>query len=586
MTKQREKELIVNPAFALQALRNSGYNTATAIAELVDNAIEAEAKDIEIITLSRKRAVGRRTVVGVHQVGILDNGTGMSEDVLDKCLCLGFGTRLDSWHKTEGLGKFGFGLKGSSISQGKRVEVYSWSQETKGKIFKVKLDLDQIIKEEKQYFDPCTEAQLPKEIQKHLGDKIGETGTLVMWSELDKIDNARSETLRAKLNTSLCRIYRHFLDDDDRYGKKRNICFYPIDLDEDRLEEIIPLKANDPLYLLTPNNLPGYKEKATNYQTESFEVPITYLNKDGREDKSNLLITVSMAEPGIQKLTGNSEQGRHYEKNTGISFVRAGREIQLSEFGFLTRSEPRNRWWGIEVRFSPLLDELFRLTADKQKILGIKCVDKREANISDDLFADQDYESLLNLELNKIINEKIKDCMKIINSRGKNSRSGGDDDKVGEYVNKIVKQDKNKTQSDLDNQNKTEDEKKEEVLDSILKGDTSLNEEEAEEIVEKVIDYKVNLTTDAWPGHLFLERRSIGNSSMGIINRETQFYEKFWRYLEGQSDNKGYEALEVLFMAFIRAEDELVRKYDAKMFSDFRNRWGDLVEELIEIAGN
>ena len=40
------------------------------------------------------------------------------------------------------------------------------------------------------------------------------------------------------------------------------------------------------------------------------------------------------------------------------------------------------------------------------------------------------------------------------------------------------------------------------------------------------------MTTDAWPGHLFLERRSIGNSSMGIINRETQFYENFVTHSE------------------------------------------------------
>ena len=28
-------------------------------------------------------------------------------------------------------------------------------------------------------------------------------------------------------------------------------------------------------------------------------------------------------------------------------------------FDFLERSEPRHRWWGAEVRFDPVLDELF-----------------------------------------------------------------------------------------------------------------------------------------------------------------------------------------------------------------------------------
>lgn len=104
-------------------------------------------------------------------------------------------------------------------------------------------------------------------------------------------------------------------------------------------------------------------------------------------------------------------------------------------------------------------------------------------------------------------------------------------------------------------------------------------------MARSTIEYKIDLSTAGWPGNLFLDRRSVANASVGIVNRNTEFFRQFWDYLESQNDRKGFEALEILLMAFIRAEDELCLKYDRKTFSDFRNKWGELVEELIHHAG-
>ena len=58
-------------------------------------------------------------------------------------------------------------------------------------------------------------------------------------------------------------------------------------------------------------------------------------------------------------MLGSSKTGRHYASNQGISFVRAGREISLGNFGFLNPADTVNRWWGMEIRFKPELDDLF-----------------------------------------------------------------------------------------------------------------------------------------------------------------------------------------------------------------------------------
>ena len=43
--------------------------------------------------------------------------------------------------------------------------------------------------------------------------------------------------------------------------------------------------------------------------------------------------------------------------------------------------------------------------------------------------------------------------------------------------------------------------------------------------------------------------------------------------------------MEVIIMALVRAEDELVKEYDRKIFEKFRQKWGGWVEKLIVHAG-
>ena len=157
MNNQDTQVQIVDAYLALTALRQVGYrNTATAVAELVDNSIEAEAKKINIVTLSAREPVSKRTVYRVQKIGVLDNGKGMTPEELGNCLSLGWGTRLDT---REGLGRFGFGLKGSSLSQAEVVEVYSWRN---GTVYKTYLDLQEIKNNGQQYLNRGSSRELPR----------------------------------------------------------------------------------------------------------------------------------------------------------------------------------------------------------------------------------------------------------------------------------------------------------------------------------------------------------------------------------------------------------------------------------------
>ncbi len=573
---------IIDAYLGLTALRQAGYrSTATAVAELVDNSIEAGASIIDIVAISRKTFVNARTSNQVERIAVIDNGCGMPPHILSKCLSLGWGTRLET---RGGLGRFGFGLKGSSISQARRVEVYSWVN--KGEIYRAYVDLDEIKNSKLTELVEIEKSELPLDIRNCFGEQLGETGTVVLWDDLDQMDLRRAETMVQRINAELCRIYRHFLDDCDIYGDKREVNIHLLQADSGEVTKTIQLLANDPLYLLTPNNLPGYENEATNELfCEPFSIDIKYRDAMGvKTSKVDFIFSVSL--PSLQNLGGNSAQGKHYGKNTGISFVRAGREIDFGAFGFLDASEPRHRWWGIEVRFEPVLDELFGVTNNKQEVRAIKKLDKEHLNDLVEEADEEDYRGTLLLEINKVLAEHISEMMKIIT--GRRSKQRQDRARVGlaDKINKDVESDQSPTESQERAAQLTEEQKLTERVDLLLTDDLTLSKDEAEDIAKETINYKVDIQTGDWPGELFLDRRPIANASVGIVNRRSQFYEQFWHYLEQQDDKKGFEALEVLMMALVRSEDELVREYDRQVFERFRSRWGTWVEKLIQHAGS
>ena len=73
---RRDAEII--PAdLAVKAMRDSGYkNTAYALAELIDNSVQAEATDIEVFCLEERQLVNERERRRIRQVAVLDNGKG------------------------------------------------------------------------------------------------------------------------------------------------------------------------------------------------------------------------------------------------------------------------------------------------------------------------------------------------------------------------------------------------------------------------------------------------------------------------------------------------------------------------------
>src|SRR5437879_2839858 len=108
----RRTTVIPSAARLMTSLRDIGYDLPSAVADLVDNSIDAGATSVRI-------SVG--TSGGDAFIRIADNGCGMTDRVLDEAMR--YGSRRT--YVNDQLGKFGLGLKAASLSQCRRLTVAS-----------------------------------------------------------------------------------------------------------------------------------------------------------------------------------------------------------------------------------------------------------------------------------------------------------------------------------------------------------------------------------------------------------------------------------------------------------------------------
>ena len=96
---------------ALRAFRNNDFSTESAIAELVDNSLQADCKNMKI-RLKFDTPPGKQKP-RPYEIAFGDDGIGMDKEVLQKCLVLGESTRTND---RKGIGRFGVGMTNGAIS--------------------------------------------------------------------------------------------------------------------------------------------------------------------------------------------------------------------------------------------------------------------------------------------------------------------------------------------------------------------------------------------------------------------------------------------------------------------------------------
>ena len=200
-----EKESIPFAPHLIESMRSIGYSFETAIADLIDNSISANAKRIDI---NLTPDVNPKLI-------IFDDGDGMDALKLEEALRYGSRSPLDERDETD-LGRFGLGLKSASLSQCRKLIVAS---KKNGTINCFSWDLDTVIDKKGWIILQYDEDHIAELPMIDLFDKI-EHGTYVLLQNFDRISSSTSDlskTLNSNMNTMINHIalvFHRFLDCD------------------------------------------------------------------------------------------------------------------------------------------------------------------------------------------------------------------------------------------------------------------------------------------------------------------------------------------------------------------------------------
>ena len=350
---------IFTDAQAIQSERASDFDVYSAYGEVLDNSVEAEAKNIRIkFTTSADRNRGRN-FLHINSVAFGDDGIGMNAEVLHHCLQLGYSSRYGS---RKGIGRFGVGMTKGAISQCQRIEVYSNEGKSPNWLYTY-FDIEEIVEKKNAVIVAPIEKVIPSEYQHLVGDN---KGTLVIWSKIDRQDKSASDIIEES-KIWIGRTFRKFIFDKTNFF---------IDGQE--------IKAIDPLYLNPEFSDFPNDPKGSFWGEDSFDWAIDdpEILKMGGMSKSKITVRYSLLPREFMARGGRRVAGDHEDnkkrcvhRNEGISILRKNREVRDPEFDipfWKPKFKEIDRFWGCEICFDPDLDNWFQVKNIKRGASPLK----------------------------------------------------------------------------------------------------------------------------------------------------------------------------------------------------------------------
>lgn len=567
---------MVQTGQALLSLRDSGHNLPTALGEVLDNSIEAKANNI-LIRLDQ--AEDRQGKKHIHRIAVADDGTGMDVDILHHYLVLGFSTR---YMRIDTIGKYGVGAKLAALNFGRRIDV--WSRDSAaGEWMHVYFDLDEAMREEATGEIVGLDAPTSLEVPSDFADLLpASTGTLVVWSNVDRLEDGRLaanfDELRLELEKELSRIFRHFIQG----GIKISI----------NAKEIV---AHDPLMRMTGSwsdlILTRDREKTGDKRSDRKALvpehfPATLIAEDEIRIggcKAKLTVTLYPKEVIRKRGMGGDKLAtmlRVPENQGAISFVRLNREVSYTNVPriFPSGVQDPDRFIGIEVSFKPELDEFFGIRNVKRGV---------------------EPHGELRVKIRELLKKHVSTARKMIEEAwGIAARE--DQEKDGEHnaVMTAVKDvDATMPKSRADEVTNPDD--VEQALKDLAQDVGRTKEEEKQEYVDRIRELPFVIESVDFPGNMFITTQHLAGKVIIRINTRHPFYRDMWEPIKSISERdagtvsgdeavktarRTIEALTLLLIAYGKAES--MHSNPSEHYSDLTAYWGQFLQTLMQKVKN
>ena len=592
--------------YTIMALRDSRYNnTAYAIAELIDNSIEADAPQIELLCTEKTQTVRSQIRNQIFEIAVLDNGTGMEVRTLLDALKFGGGTRHNS---NRGIGKYGMGLPTSSMSQCKRVDVWTW-QEGLDSAWHSYIDADEIEHGNHQVPLP-DQGPIPEKWKETGSDEIYEhrSGTLVVWSKLDKIHWKTARAIIDNTAREVGRIHRHYIERG--IYTIRAASFLESQPNNMTYEKIFV--PNDPLYLMNHTSTPDPWDSEPMFK--QWCEPICYTSTvNGQEVTIEVRYSIVKPEAlrtdSIGHLPGNEPHGKHAGQNIGVSVLREDREIVL-EGAFLreggSADNPMNRWWGCEVHFSRACDELFGVDHNKQMVANFTQAAKTLARddrpnqlILDEIGIDEDLIYKIVGDIRNQTRAMMREISRMFAQRRPQSKQkGGRETPENTAVRTATDADKEAiktgveppTQTDLDRERIPPEERETELTQQFIEsGQTEQDaQQRAQMLVRESLAYQFNSTQlDGFQMFNVRSHQGILHINLNIDHPLYDLLKHFEDQLNESDDDdtsvfQAIVAIRLLLLSWARMEDQTESQSDRTRTQDIAMNWGRQADKVMD----
>lgn len=339
MPTAKGHEVIPSARRLIKSLRDMGYDFAQAVADVVDNSVEAGASLV---------AIDVEFDGDNSWVRIADNGKGMSPEKLREAMRYG----AEREYADEDLGKFGLGLKTASMSQCQCLSVASRWNRDRADITAYAWDLDHIDRTNRWEILPVERNGLGPAIREPLKET---TGTVVLWQRLDRILGYRhpyGENARKRLY-QMCRdielhlgmVFHRFLT--GKVGQRK----LKLMLNGNEIAPWDPFcESEAKTRKLQPVSL------SLEHEGVGGEVLLQPYILPHQDDFSS---------PEAFRLASGPA---NWNQQQGFYIYRAGRMIQSGGWSNLRAPDEHTKLARVALSFPPKLDEAFKINVAKMRV--------------------------------------------------------------------------------------------------------------------------------------------------------------------------------------------------------------------------
>jgi hypothetical protein len=548
-----DDSLIVGRAF-VNGIRDLGYrSTATALDELIDNAVQAAATTVHLAFGFEGGSDKKPSAIAV-----IDDGHGMIPEMLAYSVKWG-GT--DRENDRRGLGRYGYGLPSSSVSQGERFRVYS--RVDGGDLYGVTVDLEE-IREGKHTATggrikaPSPEiVTLPWWLQAYIDEHFDGLphGSIVLLDKFDRLTWKTRDALRKNLLEHIGVIYRNFL---------RNTT---VVVDGAKVEAI------DPLFL-TP--AARYYDLDADRAESLDDIVIDVKSDDGKTVKGQIKIRIAYLSPTFPYIDKSLRTEKRNKRmsvlgaHEGIIVMRNGRQMDVlnrADWGKGLSFRNVDRYWQVEIDFPPILDEEFSVTTSKQ---GVR-------------LSERIWELLRQADLDKT----IRDLQVRHDEEGDRIRRAAETDKDAQRPAEIAVDNAEKFfATETQPEDPVQKAKADEAFESEVQRralETGVPPQQVREALHLEIQQRPTaLIHKSEPGNVFYRPERLGTQRRVYLNTAHPFYKEL--YASPTSTPEVRRALEVLVLVLAAGEFE-ARDERLEFYENERAWWSQrLKTSLRELA--